>query len=94
MAKGCNSVAPLRRKLLPLRSDLAPMCRLLASPRSVLVPVRSDLAVLRSSHGARAQIKCRQPINSYGAAAQVSAVLYVASQPRARRVVLAFIRCR
>tara|TARA_R110000787_G_scaffold58980_4_gene133871 strand:+ start:2328 stop:2525 length:198 start_codon:yes stop_codon:yes gene_type:complete len=63
-----KSVAPLRRKLVPLRSDLTPVRSLVASPRRVLIPVLSW-------HGVGAQIKWRQPINSHGGAAQVSAVL-------------------
>lgn len=75
MAAVRNSVAPLRRKLVLLRSDLMPMRSLLASPRSVLVPVQSELAVPRSSHGAVAQIGWNQPIRLNGAGAQVNAVL-------------------
>lgn len=68
MAGMRNVVASLRRKLVPMRGDLAPVRSLAVSPRRVLMPVPS----LR---GVGAQMKWRQPINPQGGAAQVTAVL-------------------
>lgn len=64
-----NDVMPVRRTLVPLRSDLAAVC-------SLVVPVIRLVVILRSFYGAAAQIGWRRPINIYGAAAQVRAVLY------------------
>lgn len=69
LAPACNDVAPVRRMLLPLRSDLAPV-RILSAPLSMLV------VLLRSVYGAAAQVGWRPSVNTWGAAAQVRAVLY------------------
>jgi hypothetical protein len=65
----CNDVAPVRRMLAPLGSDLAAVC-------SVMVPVSRPVALLRSFYGVVAQVGWRRSINLNGAAAQVRAVLY------------------
>lgn len=63
-----NDVAPVCREVAPLRSNLAAVC---SSP----VPVSSLVGVLRSFYGAAAQLCWRPSINFFGAAAQVRAVL-------------------